>query len=104
MFIASSQLKRGKPQQLFVESAVGHILMRDEEKVSRIRAHYQGQYNTSDDLLPPPAPHTLETPVSTEEVEAALRRLRSQKACGPHGVCAELLEYGADTSPRSSPS
>ena len=96
MFEAVRQLTNSKTTRpITVHNEEGHVIATDEKKAEVVRDWFEDHFTGNEPPLEPfvGVPRPLDTPISTEEVENAIRRLKNNRACGPDEVPNELLKY-----------
>ena len=96
MFEAVRVLNNSKPTRpITVHNEDGHVIASDTDKADAIRSWFESQFTGNEPSLDPfsGTPRPLNTPISTEEVCSALRKLKNNRACGPDYIPNELLKY-----------
>ena len=96
MFEAVRQLTNSKTTRpITVHNEEGHVIATDEKKAEVVRDWFEDHFTGNEPPLEPfvGVPRPLDTPISTKEVENAIRRLKNNRACGPDEVPNELLKY-----------
>ena len=99
MFKAISTLNGTIRQRITVHRADGSRIVNTQESVSEIRSHFYSQFSNSDSKAIPKhsgSLRPLDQPVTSEEVEAALKRMKNGKAAGPDNIQVELLKHGGN--------
>ena len=96
MFEAVRVLNHSKPSRpIVVHNEQGHVIASDEEKAEAIKTWFENQFTGNEAPLEPftGTPRPLNTPISTDEVSCALKKLKNNRACGPDNIPNELLKY-----------
>ena len=96
MFEAVRVLNNSKPSKpIVVHNNEGHVIASDADKADAIKTWFENQFTGNEPPLEPftGTPRPLNTPISTEEVSSALRKLKNNRACGPDSIPNELLKY-----------
>ena len=99
MFKAISTLNGTIRQRITVHRADGSRIVNKQESVSEIRSHFHSQFSNSDSKAIPKhsgSLRPLDQPVTSEEVEAALKRMNNGKSAGPDNIQVELLKHGGN--------
>jgi len=90
----STRILRHKPQQrIMVHDDEGHVIANEADTVERIASWFESLFSPStEDAIPPPTPGPPLTPVTEDEVSAAIKRLNNNRACGADNIPAEFLK------------
>ncbi len=95
MFKAIKQVMHRPSAKLLLKDTDDHFIVDESETCSIISKHFQSHFSS---VLPISIPSfsasPLNSPITVDEVDAALRRLNNGKACGSDDIPAELLKYG----------
>ena len=112
--LLATELEKSGPQAIFEYSRImsksskegfklydanGSMLCRQESIMKSITEYYREFYSRAGDEAIGPwrgEPRRLANEISFEEVQAAAKRLKNNRAVGPDGVAGELIKYGGD--------
>ena len=96
MFEAVRNLTNSKPARpITVHNVDGHVIAGDEEKAEVVKSWFEQHYTGDEPALEPfeGVARPLNVPISTTEVELAIKRLKNNRATGPDEIPNELLKY-----------
>ena len=91
---------------VLVKDTDGNVLSKEAEKLARWKEHFENILNRTEPeqvIEIPPAAEDLDNcidPPTMEQVRAAIKAIKSEKACGADGVTAEMLKAEETETPR----
>ena len=95
-FAAIKELKDQAPRsKVIVHDEMNEIIHDKEKAVEKIASHFKSQFTSKEaEELEPffGNPRPLKNPISIEEVENAIRRLKNRKAVGPDALPIEVIK------------
>ena len=94
MFLAASTFRRSRNSSVIVESSEGFVLAQDQDKANRIQQHFEEQLHKplhveTAQVMEEEETRILENPVTPDDIESAMSRMKNQKAAGPDGLHAD---------------
>ena len=95
MFQAVRELTRGKTKTLTITNDEGETVAKPEAAAELVAKYFSSLfYDPLRSECSQAEKKTLNTPITTEEVIKATKKLRNGRAVGPDGIPGELLKYG----------
>lgn len=95
MFEAVKLLRSKTKQKVVVKDDLGHTICDEHTKADMVSEHFASKFNTGQDKLEPfitdPAP--LNQPISPNEVESVVKKLKNNRACGHDNVPNEFFKH-----------
>ena len=93
MFKAVDKIKQNKRDKLKIADKEGKIVEDDREITTIVKDYFEEKYRGISEIEPFETEHPeLETPITTEEVRAAIGQLNNNKSPGPDLIKAEELK------------
>ena len=86
-----------KKEKLIVNNDQGERIIDDIDAAEYVRTCFVSQFSDENRVSSEAhqtSPKSLEKPIESSEVDAAIRKLKNQKAVGLDNLCAELLKHG----------
>ena len=97
MYAAVRELNNNSDRSIVVENKEGLILHSDQQKVEQITEYFEQIFKQEDICdIPDIPPRKLDTPITTEEVAKATKKLKNNKSPGCDSVQTELIKYGPE--------
>ena len=86
-------LDKPNKSKLFIEDG-DSIITDPSQKAQKIADYFEKQFLSSNMAINQQAPHPMQIPFTTEEIEKAAKNLNNQKSSGPDKIHAEYIKYG----------
>ena len=85
-----------KPSRpITVHNEEGYTIATDSEKAEVVKDWFEQHFTGNEPSIPPfeAPPKPLNTPLTSHEVQLAVKKLKNNRACGPDSIPNELLKY-----------
>jgi hypothetical protein len=100
MFRAVKELTSDKKKALVIKNDADEVVAQPKEAAEIVAKYFHSlffnsAYSSLSNLSNSPSNKSLNSPITTAEVQAATSKLRNGRAVGPDGLPGELLKYGS---------